>query len=230
MKTRTLFSAAAIALLPTLAFVGCDDDDDNPTGPSTSNATVLVVHASPDAPPVDVLVNGAEVDSNLTFPGNTGYLTLPAGTYNVDVNVANTTTTAIDTSVTVSGNTHYSVFAVDSVSRIEALVLVDDLSAPAAGNAKVRFVHLSPNAPGVDVNAVGVGTLFNNQFFRDATTFSEVPGGTYNINVTDTSGTTTFLPVGNVTFNAGQIYTVFARGFVGGAGNQALNAEVIVNQ
>ncbi|HXS82659.1 MAG TPA: DUF4397 domain-containing protein, partial [Methylomirabilota bacterium] len=44
------------------------------------------------------------------------------------------------------------------------------------------------------------------------------------------AGTTTVaLAIPGVTLQAGKIYTVFAKGFLGGSGAQALGAQIIVN-
>ena len=53
--------------------------------------------------------------------------------------------------------------------------------------------------------------------------------GTYNLEVRAAGTNTVALPLPNITLTAGKIYTVFAKGFLGGAGAQALGAQVIVN-
>ncbi|PJF33272.1 MAG: cell wall anchor protein, partial [Phototrophicales bacterium] len=120
-------------------FFACSDDD-NPVTPAPESR-VLVVHASPDAPGVDLLVDNAIAGSNLVFPNNTGYLTVEAGTRNVKVNVSGTSTTVIEADLNLEADKNYTVFAVDAVTNISALVLSDDLTPPASGNAHVRFVH-----------------------------------------------------------------------------------------
>ena len=60
-----------VACLLTLALAACSDDDDN-TGPE-GEARVRVVHASPDAPDVDVLVEFLEGRT----PGWEFYGTIP---------------------------------------------------------------------------------------------------------------------------------------------------------
>lgn len=221
-------------LVPALvAVVGCSDD--NPVA-STSNppttARVVVVHASPNAPAVDIVVDDAApaAVTGLAFPANTGYVELPAGTRNVKVNVANTTTTVINADLPLSAGKVYSVFAIDSVSSIEPLVLEDDLTAPAAGKAHVRFVHLSPDAPAVDVAVTAGPVVFGNVAFRGFQGFTPLDAGTYNLEVRVAGTATVALPLPGITLEAGKIYTVFARGFLSGAGAQALGAEIIVNQ
>ena len=65
------------------------------------------VHASPDARAVDLLVNNSVVAAGLAFPNTTDYLTISAGTQNVKVRVAGTTTTVIDANVTIAANANY---------------------------------------------------------------------------------------------------------------------------
>jgi hypothetical protein len=228
MSRLTRFSPIALGLVAALAFTGCSDDDSNPTAPS-AQAQVMVVHASPDAPGVDLLVDGAVAKTNLMFPDNTPYLGLSAGAHNVKVNVTGTSTTVINADLTLTSGTDYSVFAADSVSKISALVLIDDLTAPAAGKAHVRFIHLSPNAPAVDVAVTSGPVLFANKAFKEYSAFTPVNAGTYDLEVRLAGTSTVVLPLPGIALTAGKIYTVFAKGFVGGAGGQALGAQIIVN-
>jgi len=225
---KTVFSALAIAFGLT-AFTGCSDDESSMTTPTTQEGRVLAVHASPDAPGVDLLVDNAVVGTNLMFPNNTGYLSVPAGSRNLKVNVTGTSTTVIDATPTISAGTSYSVFAVDSVSNLSPLVLTDNLTAPASGKSHVRFVHLSPNAPAVDIAVTGGGVVFANKAFKEYADFTPLDAGTYNLEVRVAGTSTVVLPLPGITLTAGKIYTVFASGFVGGTGTQALGAQIIAN-
>jgi uncharacterized protein DUF4397 len=216
-------------MLATLSLTGCgSDDDSNPVAPAAP-ARVMAVHASPDAPAVDLLVDGAVAGTGLAFPNNTAYLDVAAGSRNVKVNVAGTATTVIDANLPVTGGASYTVFASDVVASIGAVVLTDDLSTPASGKAHVRFIHLSPDAPAVDVAVQGGPVLFANKAFKQYTAFTPVDAGTYNLEVRLAGTTTVVLPLNGIALQAGKIYTVFAKGLVGGAGAQALGAQIIVN-
>jgi len=208
-------------------FFGCEDDD-NPTTPQPESR-VLVTHASPDAPGVDLLVDDNVAGTNLEFPGNTGYLTVDAGTRNIKVNVTGTSTTVIEADLDLQDGVNYSVFAVDAVANIAPLVLVDDLTAPAAGNAHVRFVHLSPDAPAVDITLADGTIVFGNQSFKGSTNFTPLAAGSYDLQVRVAGTATVALDLPGITLEAGKIYTVFAKGFLAGTGAQALGAEIIVN-
>jgi hypothetical protein len=168
----------------------------------------------------------------LNFPNNTAYLEVEAGTRNIKVNVAGTTTTVINADVPFTKDMSYSVFAVDSVSQISAIVLADDLTAPAAGKAHVRFVHLSPDAPAVDVAVDGGAVVFANTAFKSSTAFTPLDAGTYDLEVRVEGTTTVALDLDPITLEAGKIYTVFAKGFLGATSGtqQALGAQIIVNK
>jgi hypothetical protein len=217
-----------------LLFVGCSDDDT--TSSSASKASIMVVHASPNAPGVDLFVDNNKVNSTaLNFPANTGYLQVDGGTRAIRVNATGTSTAVINAQLPVEAGKSYTVFAVDSVSKIAPLVLNDNLATPATGKAHVRFVHLSPNAPAVDVGVKNGPTLFLNRAFNRQITaaqeaFTPVDAATYDLEVRLAGQATVVLPLNGIKLEAGKIYTVFARGFVGGTGAQALNAEIIVNR
>lgn len=193
-------------------------------------SNVLVVHASPDAPGVDLLVDDVKVNSApLTFPNNTGYLEIEAGDRNVKVNVANTSNSVIDVTLNYAADMNYTVFAVDYVANISAIRLEDDLTAPAPGNAHIRFVHLSPNAPAVDITLTNGTVVFGNKAFKEATAFTPLPAASYNLQVRLAGTSDVVLDLPGIVLEDGKIYTVFAKGLVGGTDEQALGAEIIVN-
>jgi hypothetical protein len=221
---------ALIVSLTALTFIGCDDEETpvTPT-PLTSNSLVKVVHASPDAPGVDLLVDNTVAGTNLTFPNNTGYLSVTSGTRNVKVNVTGTSTTVIEANLNLMKDKNYSVFAVNSVANIEAIVIEDDLSTPAQGKAHVRFIHLSPDAPAVDITLTDGTVVFGNKSFKEFTAFTPLDADSYDLEVRVAGTTTVALDLPVITLEAGKIYTVFAKGFLSGNGAQQLDAEIIVN-
>jgi hypothetical protein len=232
---KPMHNTFALAAVFAAVFSSCSKDNE-PGAPAPQTAKVMVVHASPNAPAVDVRINNSATAAitNLAFPNNTAYADVPAGNINIKVSPTGTTTNVIDANVTTMANMNYSVIALDSVSKIKASVVADNLAAPAAGKAHVRFFHLSPNAPTVSITTVGGGTtLFANRSFNDQSSnaafanFTPVDAGTVNLEVRANNAVVLTLPP--LALQAGKIYTVFARGFVNGAGNQALGAQVITH-
>jgi len=224
MLKQTLSTALIVSMF---AF-GCSDDD-NPVEPGIDISNVNVIHASPDAPGVDLVVDGTVAAANLEFPNNTGYLDVNSGTRKVNVNVTGSSNSVISADLDIAEGVFYSVFAVDSVSKISAIVIEDDLTPPTAGNAHVRFVHLSPNAPAVDITLTDGTIVFGNKAFKEYTDFTPLTAGSYELQVRVAGTDQVALELGTITVAEGKIYTVFAKGFLGGTGGQSLGAEIIVN-
>lgn len=231
MKRTTIFLATAALLFSSLAFVSCKKE-------KKEEARVLVTHASPDAPGVDLLVDNQKVNASaLTFPNSTGYLTVTAGTRNIKVNAAGTTTTVINADVPFTKDKNYSLFACNQLSSIGAVLVEDDLTAPASGKAHIRFFHLSPGAPAVTVGVLNGDVftpVFSNRAFETQTTaaanqaFAPVDAGTYTFDVRVAGSSTSVLTVPGVALQAGKIYTVFARGIVGNS-TTPLGASIITH-
>ncbi len=229
MLVRKYLSMFFMVVFGVTVFAACSDDE-NTVAPVQETALVKVIHASPDAPGVDLLVDNMVAGTNLTFPNNTGYLSVNSGTRNVKVNVTGTSTTVIEANLPIMTNKNYSVFAVNAVANLEPIVLEDDLSTPASGKAHVRFIHLSPDAPAVDITLTDGTVVFGDYIFKEASAFTPLDAGTYNLQVRLAGTSTVVLDLPNIALTAGKIYTVFAKGFVAGTGAQSLGAQIIVNK
>lgn len=180
-------------------------------------AFVRVVHASPDAPNVDVLVDGAVVLSNVPFRGVRGYLEVNGGGRRVQVNPVNTTTSAITEVLTLDKTRAYTVLAVDRVSQLAPLVLVDDRSAPAAGQIKVRLVHAAPSAGLVDIYVTAPDASLASATprlagvaFKADSGYLDLPAGTYRVRITPAGTKTVVIDSGAQPLPAGTVLTAVA--------------------
>lgn len=197
---------------------------------------IRVLHASPDAPAVDVYLNDEIVDAltNVPFGVISDYLTVPAGDHNVKVYPTGDTTTAvIDADVTLDANTSYTVAAINEVASIQPEIFVDN---PALDydKALVRVVHLSPDAPGVDVAPDGADpadAVVMNLEFPNATDYLALDAGSYDLEVRLAGTDTVALQLDPLSLEAGTAYSVFAIGSAGDPplGDNALTALVAVD-
>lgn len=180
----------------------------------SGTAKVRVVHASPDAPAVDVIVNGNRALTNVPFFAASAYLDLPAGSYDIQVVPAGATSpVVIDAKgVRIEAGKAYTIAATGKLAEIKPTILIDDLSAPAAGKAHVRVIHFSPDAPAVDIKVAGGPTLISNLAFPQASNYLPVDAGSYNLQVTPAGGSAVVLDLQGVRLEAGKIYDVFAVG------------------
>jgi hypothetical protein len=180
-------------------------------------AKVRIVHASPDAPAVDVWVNGEVAISGLAFGEATDYVMLEGGDYDVAVTPAGgaAADAVIEATLTLENGTAYTVAAVGQVANIEPLVLVDNLGAPAMGKAHVRVVHASPDAPAVDVAVAGGPVLIEDLAFKSDSGYLPVDAMTYDLEVRPAGTQDVAIDIAGFNAQAGTVYSVFAIGLAG---------------
>ncbi len=189
-------------------------------------AALRVVHASPDAPAVDVVVNdnfASPLVSDLSFPDFTPFVNVAPATYNVKVtDSATQTLVPIDASVSPMAGISYTILAVGNLAAIEPLILADD-PRRVATQAKVRIIHASPaaqnvdiyvTAPGADISAVAP-TLANVPF-KANTGFLPLAAGSYDVTVTPAGSKTAAIGPATIAVSAGGVYTAVARDAPGG--------------
>ena len=197
---------------------------------AASNAYIRVLHASPDAPAVDIYLDGTKVLDDVAFKGISGYLAVPGGSHHIQVYPhGNTTTAVIDVTPSFTAGDSYTVAAINKVASISAAVFQDNVG-PMSGKAMLRVIHLSPDTGAVDVALSGqtpADAPVKNLTFPNATGYLTLDPGTYHFEVRPTGTTTVALDLPGVALAAGTNYTVFAVGLSDGA--PALGAVVAVD-
>ncbi|GKW47267.1 MULTISPECIES: DUF4397 domain-containing protein [unclassified Planococcus (in: firmicutes)] len=175
-------------------------------------AKVRVVHASPDAPAVDVYVNGDLTLEDVPFKADSGYLDVPAGTHNVEVFAAGSEyaegSAVLQADLTVEAGKAYTVAAANTVDSLEFVVAEDSMSVT-EGKTKIRVGHLSPDAPAVDVGLIGGDAVFSGAEFPGITDYMELDAGTYDLEIRLPDGTQV-LPLEGTELKADTVYSVFA--------------------
>lgn len=189
-------------------------------------AKVRVLHASPDAPAVDVYADGAEILSDVPFGVISDYLEVPAGEHRIQVVAAGADPaagTVIDATLTLEGLTAYTVAATNALAAIEAQVIVD-APAPTADAAQVRIVHLSADAPAVDIAPDGGAPIVAGLAYPDATDYLSVPSGMYDLEVRPAGTMDVALQIDSVGLFAGESTSIFAIGSLAAGTLQVLPA------
>ena len=218
---NTTTGAAPISLLATITAGGRLEILDR-----AAPARLRVVHASPDAPAVDVVANDNFANPlvrALAFPTATPFVGVPGGTYNVKVTPAgNRGVIVIDANPTFSAGAEYSVFAVGRLAAIEPLVLRDDRRRVAT-QAKLRIVHASPTAGAVDLYVVAPGAsiaqatpAFSSVPFKANTGYVSLAAGRYDVVVTPAGSKTAAIGPATIQVAASGVYTIAARDAAGG--------------
>lgn len=187
-----------------------------PTLPGPANAAaptalLRVAHLSPDAPPLEVRVDGKRW-SDLRFTGVSGYAAVPAGQHAVSLRGGAVNVTA--NSAFVAGSAH-TVAAMGRAGAPSAKVFTDRLAAPPSGDANVRVVHAAPGAPAADVVAQTGTVLFKDISFSQDPGYRSVPGGSYSVTMKRAGTNDILLAARGIAVQPGAVYSIWA---VGGGG------------
>jgi hypothetical protein len=112
--------------------------------------------------------------NNVPFTQVTPYIPAIPGNVLVTVTAAgNPNAAVINASLTLVDGLTYTVAAVNKLANIEPLVVADRCRLPAKQtDSLVKFVHLSPDAPAVDILA-GKSVLFPSVSYKQATRYIE---------------------------------------------------------
>jgi Domain of unknown function (DUF4397) len=218
MSPRSRLARAAALAGAVAAATGCGDGKGVTTVPSTAN--VRVVHASPDAGAVDVLVDGRSLQTNLQYEQTLDYTPVSSGDHVVAVRAAGTSTDLVTVPVTLGDRASYTVVARGLASAtggnfpLVADLLTDD-AAPGAGRASLRFVHAAPGAVAVDIYltapTVGLGgatpAVSALAYVRGGSYANEVVAGSYRLRVTQAGTTDVLLDLPSFVLSPGQAYT-----------------------
>lgn len=176
---------------------------------------VRVLHAVPDAPNVDVYANDKIIAKNLAFGDNTPYTPVSAGTYVISLYVAGTKDSPVLTNrLVIVNNSILTVAAAGTLDTIGFLAIPDSNMPMETGKAMVRFSHLSPNAPAVDITLPDGTILFGNVAFKQLAPYISVPPMNYTLQVRVAGTPNVVLTVPNVSLAQNKIYTVYAVGLV----------------
>lgn len=177
---------------------------------------VRIFHAVPDAPPVDVYANDNLIVKNLAYKQVSCYLHLPSGCTNIKIYPSGIMNNPVlDVNIMVPPMENLTVVAVGTLSNIGLLAIEDPKCCTPCYQSNVRFGHLSPNAPAVDITLEDGTVLFANISFKEVTDYIKVEPGRYKlqVRVAGTNQIVLSLPV--TEFQPKNFYTIYAVGLVG---------------
>lgn len=194
-----------------------------------STARLQILHNSPydAAAVVDVYVNDARLLDDFRFRTATPFVDVPAGV-ELKIDVApgdsmSSKSSIFTARVTLEEGVTYLAAAVgdplESTGQTAFGLSLNTMGREAArkpGNVEFLVLHGAPDAPVVDVNARGVGTLVNDIAFRSyAPDYLSVPAAAYTVDITLADGSTRVASFGaDLTGLADAALVVAASGFV----------------
>ena len=173
---------------------------------------VRVFHASPNAPSVDIYVNGGIAFENLSFKDFTEYVQLPMGEYKIEVFPAGQKENPVLTqNVQVPTKQVITIAAAGNLEDLQLIPYVERTAEDLPVNeSRLRVIHLSPDAPDVDVLIDG-NIAFSNIGFMDATYYDQLPSRSYDIKVNIASTENTVLAL-TAELKSQKVYTIYVVG------------------
>lgn len=226
-------------LLGALTLGACDKNAVQEIAAPTSGAKVKFFNFGINAPGVNFYANDAKVtaitsatgveSTNGVTYGNAGngafYSDLSAGSYTFTGKIAATTDKDLAVARipgTLENGKAYSVYMsgfYDATAKsVEGFVITDDYPATFDyTQALVRFVNASPNSSPMTMYVTNTVTSTESAVgaavaYKSAGAFTPVPSGVYNLNTRVAGSATNVFARTNVSFVAGRVYTITARG------------------
>ncbi len=226
MKTPNyvkLLGSLMLFVLLVTGFSSCSKDDTGALN-LTGSVNLMIVNGAEGTAPQDYYSDGTKVNATaVAYAQNTSYISTPAGNHAGEFRTSGSTAVTASGAVTFENGKYYSVYLSGSGTSASSFASEDDMSAPAAGKSKVRFVHLSSAVTSsVDFGVTGGAKIVSALAYKTASAYNTVDAN---------SGFTLYLAgstTGSLTIpafvQAGKIYTVF----VSGSTTATLTYRVIV--
>lgn len=123
IPSQQIFTVAATGDLNNLSLLVIPDKITK--SPSQRYSAVRIIHLSPTAPGVDVVVNGDTLFENIEFREGTDYVDLNPGTYNINVLLNSDKSVVLPLKVTLNENKIYTIYIIGNPSDLKALQVVD---------------------------------------------------------------------------------------------------------
>src|SRR5215213_8729825 len=178
-----------------------------------ADATVRVIHASPGAPEVDVLLDGQPLLEHVAYGTASDYLAITPEEHRLQVVPTGQTADAavVDETLDAAPGGAYLLAVFGSLNDIGGDVYDVDLSEIEPGQARVRLINFSPDAGDVDLLETGGDEWFSDVGLGEASDYADIAPGTYSADVRGDDDRS-LLTVSELPFEETRVYDVVVLG------------------
>jgi hypothetical protein len=157
---------------------------------AANDASVRLAYLAPDGPDkVDYYIDGSRVLAGATYTTISLYQAVSAGPHDFKVLTAGSPASAAplsETQQTLSASGFYTIATGGRMSDgLKSGMFSDGMQSPPSGQAVVRFLHMAPLVPGVDI-VTGGNAVFTNISFLQSSPYAPVPAGSYDLKLEPT--------------------------------------------
>ena len=224
MKTtsnlKKLFAGVAL-LITAVSFFSCKKNTIDPSG----QFNIKVVNAAAtSAAQSFTLANSVLVSGGLNYTDASAYINAPSGkNMTMEFKNAATGSTYATGSLFTTNGVNFTIYLVGQGSNARVKSYEDDLGTPNNGQVKIKFIHLSDDAPSIINIKNSNGDDLVTTLVRDISSgYKYISPGDFTVQV---YGVVSKNNIGNFTFTglqAGKIYTLYL--------TDAANGTVVMNQ
>ncbi|MFC1465406.1 MAG: DUF4397 domain-containing protein [Candidatus Brachytrichaceae bacterium NZ_4S206] len=178
----------------------------------TRAACFRILHASPDAPNLDVYVNRTPVATNIAYTQFSQRRWCIAATI-VLVRAfptgadPNTTAPLVSSNVTMAFDRSYVIAIANQVQQLQVVALENPMLPP-AGQFSLRVAHLAVGVGGVDLAVTGGSVWLFNVVFPTAQTTTQ-PAGTYTLELRQAGTPNVLASLGTLIFRSRERKTIY---------------------
>jgi hypothetical protein len=179
----------------------------------TTTSRFEVLHASPDAPALDVYIGNTKLVTGLQYTKfSPRRYVLPAGSYNIRVYQAgsdpNASPILLQTNVTFETNKRY-LFAIGGRMGGLQPFNFEEPAKPPAAQTLIRFINLDPSIPSIDVlNSADSSVLIDDTTFGAAKSAAPLNAGSYALTLRQHGTATIIANVPSTSYPGGTINTL----------------------
>lgn len=217
VKLSDIFCGVASVVI-VVVLASCMDDKgvEGPAG------KIMMVNAATGVEDgLEIQLNGRKANiSDVPYTGNTGYLTVNNGDYDLIISESGADAIYHDPKLEIESGNSYSLFVFGSDS-VKAFQVEDNLGDTSNTKARLRFFNFTENTPMLNVSTstgVSIVPIFPNRSIEtfasaiEHSAFITVDEGTYAIKLVNSFNTEILLDSMELALEAGHSYTLFASG------------------
>jgi hypothetical protein len=206
-----------------LCFVGCGGNGEG------DRPYVEFFQASPDAPNLNIAMNGESKVTNLSYGERSPWIQLFQGGHSIDMTDATTGAPVLSGDFNFELDTAYLIVSAGMLDRIAPIITTVDFSRPPRDTSRIRVIHASPSAGNVDLYVVPTGEAIadiaptaSNVAFSSVSAYFLVNRGYYDVILTAAGTKTVAVEARNVELWNKSAFTIIAIDAPGGGAPQTL--------
>lgn len=197
-----------------------------PTNPPISNKKdqikkqnltyIRLINVIPNKSGIAIYINRNQLIPNLSYKDSSQYLSLPSGVHFIELyNTDDLSKPIYSEQINLLAEQIYTIAIGNKLDQISLYSYMDNTTLP-LGEAKIRFINLSPNSPNLDfaVKAGEGDVVFSNVPYRSASEYLPITPMSVNLEIRLSGTKTIILPLYKTKFKENTVYDLISVGCV----------------